>query len=36
MINGEGFGRKRSWPNLRCYADICLETEENHENPQLA
>jgi hypothetical protein len=25
MINARGFGRKRSWPNLRYYASIRLE-----------
>jgi hypothetical protein len=25
IMNGKGFGRKQSWPNLRYYASICLE-----------
>jgi hypothetical protein len=25
MVNCEGYGRELSWPNLRCYAGICLE-----------
>jgi hypothetical protein len=25
MMNGKGFGRKKSWPNLRYYASIHLE-----------
>jgi hypothetical protein len=25
IINWRGCGRKRSWPNLRAYSDICLE-----------
>jgi hypothetical protein len=24
-LNWKGYGRKRSWPNLRCYPGICLE-----------
>jgi hypothetical protein len=24
-MNGKGYGRKRSWSNLRCYFGICLE-----------
>jgi hypothetical protein len=25
MMNFKGCGRRRSWPNLRYYPDICLE-----------
>jgi hypothetical protein len=25
MMNGKGFGRKRSWPHLRYYVDIRLK-----------
>jgi hypothetical protein len=25
MMQWKGFGRKRSWPNLRYYPEICLE-----------
>jgi hypothetical protein len=28
----KGGGRKRSWPNLRYYAGICLEGLKNHKN----
>jgi hypothetical protein len=31
-MNSKGCGRKRSWPNLRCYFDIFFwGTEKNHE-----
>jgi hypothetical protein len=29
MMNWKGYGRKRSWPNLRCYPEICLEGLRN-------
>jgi hypothetical protein len=29
----KGYGGKRSWPNLRYYPGMCLETDENHEKP---
>jgi hypothetical protein len=29
MMNFKGFGRKHSWPNLRCYPDIHVEGLSN-------
>jgi hypothetical protein len=38
-MNWKGYGRKWSWPNLRQYPSICLETQKKHEkfrsNPSL-
>jgi hypothetical protein len=31
MMNWKGFGRRRSWPNLRYFPGICLKNEKNHE-----
>jgi hypothetical protein len=32
MMDGKGFGRKRSWPNLRYYAGIRLESVRKTSN----
>jgi hypothetical protein len=35
LINWKGFGRKRSWPNLKILSrNLTGGTEENDENPQ--